>query len=68
MYYFIRSQLARLVIGKEKAIAAFLVAALATLATKHGLNLDATKTVYLEAAVAGIIAHLAVYIIPNRKG
>lgn len=50
-------------LGFEKALAALVTSAMVTLASRHGLEMDAELT----AAVATLATALAVYIVPNRS-
>lgn len=55
-----------LVVGKEKAVVAFLVTAVGTYLAKHGWNVDnVTLTNVVSALVYGVVAHLAVYVTTN---
>jgi uncharacterized membrane protein (DUF441 family) len=55
-----------LVVGKEKAIVAFVVGAAVVQASKHGLSLDMTLKEALEALLGGAIAHVSVFLTRNR--
>lgn len=54
-----------LVVGKEKAVVAFLVGTVASLALKHGLTLDLTTQTALTSLLVGVIAHVSVYLTKN---
>lgn len=54
------------IVGKQKAIAAFLVGAVGTFVARHGLTLDATAASYLQALVVGALAHGSVYFTRNK--
>lgn len=57
----------QLVAGKQKAVAALIVAGLTALATKHGINLDGiTGTQLVQAVVYGVIGFVAVFYKKNQ--
>lgn len=55
----------KLVVGNEKAVTAFIVAAVGSFIARHGLTLNASALAYLQAVVLGAIAHGAVYLKAN---
>lgn len=55
------------VVGKEKAVVAFLVTAVVPFVAQHGLTLNVSGVALLEALLFGVLAHLAVYFAPNSK-
>jgi uncharacterized membrane protein (DUF441 family) len=55
------------VAGKEKAVAAFIVGAVAAFVAKHGLTLDVTTQAALQSLVVGLVLHVAVYFTRNKS-
>lgn len=49
------------VVGKEKAVVAFIVASLTAFTVKHGFTLDVTLQAIIQSVLYGILAHIAVY-------
>lgn len=56
----------RVVVGKQKAIAAFVVAGVGAFLTKHGLTFHGTPVSYLQALAVAVAAHLSVYLKNNK--
>jgi hypothetical protein len=56
---------ATLIVSKEKAVVAFVVATVASLALKHGLTLDVSAQTALTSLLVGVIAHVSVYFTRN---
>lgn len=63
---YINKLYANVVKGKEKAIAAFVVAAVGSFLSRHGLKFDVNALSYLQAVVIGLIGHIAVYFTSNK--
>ena len=55
-----------LTIGKQKAITAFVVAAVGTYVSRHGWKLNMTLSQALQALVVGAVAHVSVYTTRNK--
>lgn len=55
-----------LVFDKQKALVAFIVAAVGTYAVSHGINLDMSLRDALQALLVGVIAHGSVYFKRNQ--
>lgn len=53
------------VVGKEKAIVAFVVTAVGAYVAKHGVTLDMTLKDALTAVLYGVVGHVAVYLKAN---
>lgn len=62
---FVGSLYATIIVGNEKALAAFVVAAVASFVARHGLKLDVNALAYVQAVVIGLIAHFSVYFTTN---
>lgn len=54
------------VVGKEKAVVAFIVGAVGSFVARHGLTLDMTLKDVLESACYGLIGHGSVYFTRNK--
>ena len=52
---------------KQKAVVAFIVAAIGSYIVKHGISLDVTVGDALQSIVAGVVAHISVYFTRNKK-
>lgn len=55
------------VVGKEKAVVAFVVAAVVPFVARYGVTLNVSNVALLQALLFGVLAHLAVYFAPNSK-
>lgn len=52
--------------SKQKAIAAFVVAAVGSFIARHGLTLNASAASFLQSAALGLLAHASVYTTRNK--
>lgn len=67
MYYALRNLVAKIIVGNEKAVIAFMVAFIVTQAAHRGFTLDMSKQQALGNLLAALVAHLVVYLTPNSK-
>lgn len=56
----------QIVVGKQKAIVAFILASLTAFLAKQGFTLDTTIGELAEALIYGIIGYIGVYIKRNK--
>jgi hypothetical protein len=52
--------------GKQKAIAAFVIAAVGTFVARHGFTINASAASFLQSAFIGLLAHLSVFTTRNK--